>query len=89
MNTIFNEFRTQKRVPSFTSNTPETRVERARITNEADSFENSKPVNKANNGKFNISEAGKNLAKGIISPLTAVVKHPIATISVIKKIRSV
>lgn len=85
MNTIFNEFRTQKRVPSFTSNTSETRVERARITDQNDSFETTNPSkkDKSNNGKFDISEAGKNLAKGIISPITAMIKHPIATIGVL------
>lgn len=76
MNTIFNEFRTQK-VQSFTSN--QKRIERARITKQNDTFE----INKSNNGKFDVSEAGKNLVKGITSPITAMIKHPIATIGVI------
>lgn len=82
MNTIFNEFRT-KRVQTFTSNPPETRIERARITNQNDTFKNSQSVNKSNNGKFDFSEAAKNLGKGIISPLTAIIKHPVATIGVL------
>ena len=42
-----------------------------------DSFEKSK-VDKSKNGKFDISEAGKNFLKGVISPITAMIKHPLA-----------
>ena len=42
-----------------------------------------KKVNKSNNGKFDISEANKNFLKGIISPITAVIKHPVITIAML------
>ena len=42
-----------------------------------------KKVDKSNNGKFDFSEAGKNFLKGLISPITAVIKHPIATIGLV------
>ncbi len=42
-----------------------------------------KKVDKSNNGKFDISEAGKNFIKGVLSPLTAVVKHPVITIAML------
>lgn len=38
---------------------------------------------KSKNGKFDWSEAGKNFLKGVISPLTAVIKHPIATLGIV------
>ncbi len=47
-----------------------------------DSFEKKK-VDKSNNGKFDIIEAGKNYIKGILSPLTAIIKHPVMTIAMI------
>ncbi len=40
-------------------------------------------TDKSNNGKFDISEAGKNFLKGVISPITAVIKHPVATLGII------
>lgn len=40
-------------------------------------------TDKSNNGKFDISEAGKNFLKGVISPITAVVKHPLMTAGII------
>lgn len=84
MNLVLNELRTRKSVPSFTSNSKDSRVERARITNQDDRFENSKAsTDKSNNGKFDISEAGKNLGKGILSPITAMIKHPIASIALV------
>lgn len=44
-----------------------------------DSFDGKTLVKeKSNNGKFDFSEALKNFGKGIISPLTALVKHPFA-----------
>lgn len=42
-----------------------------------------KKTDKSNNGKFDLSEAGKNFLKGIISPITAIVKHPAATLGII------
>lgn len=39
--------------------------------------------NKSNNGKFDISECAKNFFKGVISPITAIVKHPIITIGTV------
>ena len=47
-----------------------------------DSFEKKK-VDKSNNGKFDIIEAGKNYIKGVLSPITAIIKHPIITISML------
>ena len=38
---------------------------------------------KSNNGKFDVSEVGKNFIKGIISPVTAAFEHPIATIGLV------
>lgn len=35
----------------------------------------------SNDGKFTFGQALKNLGKGIISPFTAIIKHPIATIA--------
>ncbi len=40
-------------------------------------------LSKNNNGKFDISECIKNFAKGVISPLTAIIKHPLMTIGVV------
>lgn len=42
-----------------------------------------KTVDKSTNGKFDFSEAGKHFLKGLISPITAVIKHPIATIGLV------
>lgn len=39
--------------------------------------------NKSNNGKFDISECAKNFFKGVISPVTAIVKHPVITIGTV------
>ncbi len=47
-----------------------------------DTFEKKK-IDKSNNGKFDISEAGKNFIKGVLSPLTAVIKHPVMTIAMV------
>ncbi len=47
-----------------------------------DSFEKKK-VDKSNNGKFDITEALNNFGKGLLNPLTAVIKHPVITIAMI------
>jgi len=47
---------------------------------EADTFEKK---DKSNNGEFDLSEAGKNFFKGLISPITAAIKHPLATIGIV------
>ncbi len=47
-----------------------------------DTFEKKKD-DKSNNGKFDISEACKNFVKGVFSPLTAVIKHPVMTIAMV------
>lgn len=39
--------------------------------------------NKSNNGKFDVSECAKNFGKGLLSPITAVFEHPIATIGMV------
>ena len=49
-------------------------------------FGNKKELNrndKSNNGQFDTSEAGKNFIKGVFSPITAVFKHPLATIGIV------
>ncbi|MCR5265208.1 MAG: hypothetical protein K6E29_01275, partial [Cyanobacteria bacterium RUI128] len=46
-----------------------------------DAFERGE--DKSNNGKFDWSEAGKNFLKGVISPVTAIFKHPLATAGII------
>ncbi len=52
-----------------------------------DSFEyiNNKNINndKSNNGKFDFSQAAKNFGKGLISPITMMFKHPLATIGIV------
>ena len=56
-----------------------------RFDKKIDKFENTKNTSKdkSNNDKFDFSECAKNFAKGVLSPLTAVIKHPIATIATI------
>ncbi len=51
--------------------------------NEEQENEPEKGIDKSNNGKFDASEAGKNFLKGILSPLTAVIKHPVITLATI------
>lgn len=46
-----------------------------------DAFERTE--DKSNNGKFDWSEAGKNFLKGVVSPVTAIFKHPLATAGII------
>ena len=52
-----------------------------------DSFEykNNKNINKdkSNNGEFDFSQAAKNFGKGLISPITMMFKHPLATIGIV------
>ncbi len=38
---------------------------------------------KSNNGQFDLSEAGKNFLKGVISPVTAAIEHPLMTAGVL------
>ena len=38
---------------------------------------------KSNNGEFDLSEAGKNFVKGLVSPVTAALKHPLATLGLV------
>lgn len=66
----------------YTQNPKENSVNFGRIKGYAlqDKPEN---IDKTNNGKFDFSEAGKNFLKGIISPITAAIKHPIATIGLV------
>lgn len=40
-------------------------------------------TNKSNNNEFDISEAAKNFGKGVISPVTAAVKHPFLTVGLL------
>lgn len=59
------------------------KIERARVTENFDTVEFSNKEDKSKNGKFDISEAAKNLGKGLISPFTAMIKHPVATVGLI------
>ena len=55
--------------------------EKVNFTSRDDLFEKpNKKVDKSSNGKFDISECVKNFAKGLLSPITAVIKHPLMTI---------
>ena len=56
---------------------------KTKFTSKKDSFEKQVKEDKSNNGKFDISEAGKNFIKGVLSPLTAIIKHPVMTIAMI------
>ena len=49
----------------------------------SDTFVKNKKNDAQNDGKFTFGEAFKNFAKGLISPLTAMVKHPFATLGVV------
>lgn len=40
-------------------------------------------VDKTNNGQFDADVAANNFCKGLLSPITAIIKHPIATIGVV------
>mgnify|MGYP004636259333 CR=1 FL=1 len=59
------------------------KIERARVTESIDTVEFSNKEDKSKNGKFDVSEAAKNLGKGILSPFTAMIKHPVATVGLI------
>lgn len=59
------------------------KIERARVTESIDTVEFSNKEDKSKNGKFDVSEAAKNFGKGILSPFTAMIKHPVATVGLI------
>lgn len=68
----------------FDKNQKDTKkIERARIAESIDTVEFSNKEDKSKNGKFDVSEAVKNLCKGILSPFTAMIKHPVATVGLI------
>lgn len=46
-------------------------------------FGHTDKYDKSNNGKFDTTEAIKNFAKGIFSPIKAVIEHPIATLGTV------
>lgn len=50
------------------------------ISSKPDEFVNQ---DKSNNGEFDLSEAGKNFVNGLISPVTAALKHPLATLGLV------
>ena len=52
------------------------------LANSKDSFEKTK-VDSSSDNKFTFKEAAKNFFKGMISPLTAIVKHPIASVATV------
>ncbi len=47
------------------------------------SFTARRKVDKTNNGQFDADVATNNFCKGLLSPITAIVKHPIATIGIV------
>lgn len=47
------------------------------------SFKNEVEEDKSNNGKFDTSEAFTNFGKGLLSPVTVLVKHPIAALGMV------
>lgn len=55
---------------------------RINLENKPDTFEKKKE-DKSANGKFDVSECIKNFAKGVLSPITAVVKHPLITVGTV------
>ena len=60
------------------------RQEKIKLENKPDSIEISgEKQDKSNNGKFDISECAKNFIKGVLSPLTAVIEHPVMTIGMV------
>ncbi len=46
-------------------------------------FTSRRNFDKTNNGQFDANVAAKNFCKGLLSPITAIIKHPIATIGVV------
>lgn len=46
-------------------------------------FTSRRNFDKTNNGEFNANVAANNFCKGLLSPITAIIKHPIATIGVV------
>lgn len=46
-------------------------------------FTSRKNFDKTNNGQFDANVAANNFCKGLLSPITAIIKHPIATIGVV------
>lgn len=55
-----------------------------KISSEAPNFTAQRKIcEKSNNGEFDADEAGKNFVKGVISPVTALVNHPVAAIGLV------
>lgn len=55
--------------------------EKVNFTSHNDSLEKAhKKVDKSSNNKFDLSECIKNFGKGLLSPITAIIKHPLMTI---------
>lgn len=46
-------------------------------------FTSRRNFDKTNNGQFDANVAANNFCKGLLSPITAIIKHPIATIGVV------
>lgn len=46
-------------------------------------FTSHRNFDKTNNGQFDANVAANNFCKGLLSPITAIIKHPIATIGVV------
>ena len=56
---------------------------KAKLDASKDEFSLNPRKDLSNDGKFSAKEALKNFGKGIISPITTVIKHPIATVSIL------
>lgn len=52
-----------------------------KLKNATDTFAKAEQGNAKNDGKFTWGEAFKNFGKGLISPITTIIKHPIATLA--------
>lgn len=79
---LTNNLQQTKQIKSDELNNSST-SKRMSLDTKPDTFEKAAKKDKSNNGKFDISECAKNFAKGILSPLTAIVKHPIMTLGAI------
>lgn len=59
--------------------TPQERKNKAAVQ----TFTSRRNFDKTNNGEFDANVAANNFCKGLLSPITAIIKHPIATIGVV------
>lgn len=62
------------------SNRSKSNLSFRQLNHERDAFMGRTKVDGSNDGRFTLGQVAKNFFKGIISPLTAIIKHPLATI---------